>query len=271
MTTMHFGTALRLLRLDAGMSLGELARRIGVSAAYVSRVEHGHDPAPTPDRLGAIARALDLPPLVLVELAAHTGAALAGYLQQVPPASALFLDIARRGLSPSDLAQVQQFIEETFPERGGTATRVRISDLLEPSHVVVGVSGADVAGVVELGVMRWDLPAGLRPPDIVARMLERERQASTALGAGVMVPHVVVDGAPVRAAVVTLARPLKGPTPDGAPVSVAFVLLLPTNGRRHLELLAQVARLASRGVADTLHGIRSAARILSHIEALEAL
>lgn len=47
----QFGAALRLLRVEAGLSLRALAQRIGVSSAYLSRVEHGHDAIPTPDRL----------------------------------------------------------------------------------------------------------------------------------------------------------------------------------------------------------------------------
>ena len=55
---MHFGAALRLLRVDAGVTLRALAERVGVSSAYLSRVENGHDAVPTPDRLADIAAAL---------------------------------------------------------------------------------------------------------------------------------------------------------------------------------------------------------------------
>jgi PTS system nitrogen regulatory IIA component len=254
------------------MSLGELARRIGVSSAYLSRVEHGHDPAPTPDRLAAIARELDLPPLVLVELAAHTGAALAGYLQRAPAASALFLDIARRDLGTVELARVQEFVAHTFPhERGGGAQPPRLSGLLEPSRVVVGVAGASLEDVIEVAVMRWELGERLTGRAVVDALLTRERRHASAIGGGVVVPHAVVKGAPARAAMVTMTAPLDIKPPDGRPVTVAFVLLLPSSGRRHLELLAQAALLASRGVADAVAGVRSASRALSRLEALEAL
>jgi len=72
--TTHFGATLRMLRIDAGLGLGELAARIGVSSAYLSRVEHGHDPVPTHDRVIAIAQALELPPIVLLEIAQGAGA-----------------------------------------------------------------------------------------------------------------------------------------------------------------------------------------------------
>jgi PTS system nitrogen regulatory IIA component len=59
---MHFGFTLRLMRTTAGFSLRELAARVGVSSAYLSRVEHGHDPIPTLDRLASIARCLRVSP-----------------------------------------------------------------------------------------------------------------------------------------------------------------------------------------------------------------
>ena len=65
---MHFGATLRLLRIEAGLGLRELAQRVGVSSAYLSRVENGHDAPPTPDRLATIARILGLSPSVLLEL-----------------------------------------------------------------------------------------------------------------------------------------------------------------------------------------------------------
>jgi ribosome-binding protein aMBF1 (putative translation factor) len=38
----EFGQCLRRLRQDAGLSLREVARRMGVSAPHVSDCEHGH-------------------------------------------------------------------------------------------------------------------------------------------------------------------------------------------------------------------------------------
>lgn len=113
---MHFGATLRLLRVDAGLTLRALARRIGVSSAYLSRVENGHDPAPTPDRLIAIADALGLPRAVMVELAQQAGPAVAGYLDRVPEASTFFLDIARRDFRGPQIARIKAFIDAEFPK-----------------------------------------------------------------------------------------------------------------------------------------------------------
>ncbi len=82
-------------------------------------------------------------------------------------------------------------------------------------------------------------------------------------------PHALGSQLPRAAALVTLARPLREATPDGKPVRLAVVVAGLT-GSRSLELLAQVARLASRGLADELCGITSPERLLHRLEALES-
>lgn len=116
---MHSGATLRLLRVGAGFTLRELARRIGVSTAYLSRVENGHDAAPTPDRLAAIAGVLDVSPQALLQLARQAGAAVAGYVEEVPAAGALFLDISRRRLGPADIARLRAFVDREYPIKKG--------------------------------------------------------------------------------------------------------------------------------------------------------
>ena len=59
------GGTLRRLRLESGISLRDLARRLGVSSAYLSRVEHGLDAVPTPERLEAMAEELGVPAAML--------------------------------------------------------------------------------------------------------------------------------------------------------------------------------------------------------------
>lgn len=264
---MHFGAALRMLRLDAGVTLAELAGQIGVSSAYLSRVEHGHDAPPTPDRLVAIARALDVPPLVLLELAEQSGAAVAGYVERVPVAGSLFLDIARRDLGPTEVARIASFVDREFPrERPTRRAAPRLAELLDPARVILDMVCTDLDDLVHIAVSR--LPGA--GAGLAARVLARERESTSALGAGVIVPHAQVRGATTSAALVTLARPLRIATPDGAPVAVAVVLVSGERPRGHLELLARIARLARRGLATELRGLRSPDRVLSRVAALDA-
>src|SRR5262245_8101459 len=153
---MHFGATLRILRMDAGISLRTLAQAIGVSSAYLSRVENGHDAVPTPDRLVAIAKALDLPPHVVLELGHRVTPFVARYLEPVPSASRLFLEIARRDLRGPDLSRVMAFIDREFPARDSerSVPSPRLSSMLVPERVVRGFSCAHLDDVIDVAAAR---------------------------------------------------------------------------------------------------------------------
>jgi len=270
---MHFGATLRLLRVESGLSLRELATRIGVSGTYLSRVENGHDPTPTPDRLVAIADALGLPRPVLLELARQAGPAVDGYLRRVPEAGSLFLEIARRGLRGPQIARIKAFIDEEFPAAAfGGATKgagVRLADLLPASHVVVGVSCSDLEDLVSVAVTR--LGDDVDAAAVAERLLAREREMPTLLGGGVLVPHATLEGAADAAVLLTLAQPLPLDAPDRGSVRVAFVLVGSPGGRSRLELFARIARLASYDVADELCAAATPEQVRSIIERVESL
>lgn len=265
---MHFGSTLRLLRTDAGLSTRELARRIGVSSAYISRVENGHDPAPTADRLIAVAKVLGLPRVALLELAQQAGPAIDGYLHRVPAAAALFLEVAERDLSAAQIARIRAFVDQEFP-LGARHRPLRLAPLIPPERVVLGFSGASIEDIVAVAATR--LPRSVDARALARQILEREREAPSFLGGGFVVPHAVVSEAPELAVLVILARPLPAPGPDGKAVRVGVVAISPTAGPEHLELLARVARLARDGVADELCAATSAAAARSVVERLESL
>lgn len=265
-----FGAALRLLRIDAGLSLRGLAQRIGVSSAYLSRVENGLDPVPTPDRLVEIARTLRLPAALLLELAQRTGSFVSRYLEDVPAAGALFLEIARLRLSPMQIARLRALVEAEF---GGAPGRepdpLTLSSLLAPERVVLSLSCSDLDDVIDVAAPRL-LPAGkLSARELAERMRERERAAPTLLGGGVAVPHALLKGGPRRAALITLAEPLAVPTPDGEPLRLVLCCLLPMEGTVHLHALAAIARLALRGSLSELPGQRDRAALLQHLRQIE--
>lgn len=267
--TTHFGTTLRMLRTDAGLGLGELAARIGVSSAYLSRVEHGHDPVPTPDRVIAIAQALELPPIVLLEIAQGAGAALASYLERVPEASSLFLEMAARELGAAEIGRIKAFIDRTLPARGSNRRRpARLSDLLAPDRVLVRAVCSDVEDLVSVASTRLSADRA-EARSLVAQLLDREGAASSAMGAGVIAPHAVVSGQPSRAVLVILARPIRARTPDGLPIKTAIVLVEPAGDRAHLERLAHIARLAARGLANVLESARTPDDALRQLGALD--
>lgn len=268
----QFGAALRLLRVEAGLSLRALAQRIGVSSAYLSRVEHGHDAIPTPDRLTAIASALDLPPSILLELGRQAEPLVTRYVERSPAAKALFREIARRNLSDLQLARVKAFLDAEFPVSApwGGAPSPRLGALLTPERVVLRLSCAHLDDVIDVAASRLAAHGGeLGASALAQAILRREHEAPTALGNGVAVPHAIVPGASPAAVIVTLAEPLKVPAPDDVPLRLLVALVCAAGGRAHLELLAQVARLASRGVAAALCAVHDPAELLRQLAQIE--
>ncbi|HVY44808.1 MAG TPA: helix-turn-helix domain-containing protein [Minicystis sp.] len=267
---MHFGATLRLLRTDAGVSLRALASEVGVSSAYLSRVENGHDAVPTPDRLVAIARVLHVPPALLIELAHKVTPVVAAYLERVPAAAALFVEIARRELTGAQIARIKAFVDAEFPREASPAATAsgRLSQLLTPEHVVLRLSCSHFDDLVDVAAARLARAAPPSAAVLAESILRREAEASSAIGEGIAVPHAVVADAPAGAVLVTLARPLRVPTPDGQPLRACLVLRLGKGGADQLALLAQAAKLASPGVARDLE---TAERPEKAIERLEVL
>lgn len=269
----HFGATLRMLRIDAGFSLGALAKKIGVSSAYLSRVEHGHDAAPTTDRLFDIARALGVPPHLLVDLAHKVDPYVGRYLERVPAAGLLFLEIARRDLGPAELARIKAFIDEQFP-RSAALHDVwrsrRLSDHVTPESVVAGLHCGELEDAIDLAAAKLVCPGEpVDAPRVAQAIQTREREAASLLGGGLAVPHAADPRVPRRAAVVTLAEPLVLATPDGAPVRVVVVLYGGAPGQSELELLARVARLAHPTVVDALAQASSELEVLAELARLE--
>jgi PTS system nitrogen regulatory IIA component len=271
--TTHFGATLRLLRVESGLSLRDLARRLGVSGAYLSRVENGLDATPTPARLEAMARELDIPATLLMDLAHRMSPLVVDYVQQVPEAGTLFLEIAHRRLDATQIAELAAVLEERFP-RAKTASRVvlpRLSDIISPDRIILHLACSDIEDVLDVAAGRLADPSVENATLTIALELKkRESEASSAIGGGVAVPRAYVAGAAPAAALITLATPLPYDTPDGEPLRLVIVLL-GAGGSDRLIRLVQIARLAARGLAERLAPMDSAAQILSRLELLEAL
>lgn len=266
-----FGSTLRVLRFDAGLSLRALAREVGVSSAYLSRVENGHDAPPTPDRLVAIAAALELPPNTLVELAQQTAPAITDYMRRVPGAASFFLEVARRNLDADQIARLRAAMDVEF-ERPVAAPVADEAPLLSTSiagRIALDAECADMEEVIARGVELCAHGDHDRAARIVRLIRSREAASSTVLGNGVAVPHAVVADEPASAALVLLREPLLVGDEDPRPVELAVVLLHPTGGREHLQLLAQVARLARFGGAGLLAGLRTPAEVADALARIE--
>ncbi len=83
--------------------------------------------------------------------------------------------------------------------------------------------------------------------DIFSALVAREKLGSTGLGAGIAIPHCrVANCTHALGCLITLDEGLPFDAPDGAPVDILFVLLVPEEAtQEHLDILASLARMLS--------------------------
>ena len=263
---MHFGAALRLLRVDAGISLRGLADRIGVSSAYLSRVENGHDAPPTADRLVALAEAIGVPVSLLVGLTDRVSPTIADYRARVPAANALFHAIAQRDLTTAQLARVQAFLDAEFPVRGVAPTEARVAPLLARGGVVTEVVCTELDDLLDVLASRLARATGVTVSSLARALREREQVAPTMLGAGLAVPHAIVPGVAPTAVLAILRKPLAVDTPDGLPLRAAFGVVHPDERKDLLALLSHLVTLAREDIVDHLVASRDPRRALVWVE-----
>jgi PTS system nitrogen regulatory IIA component len=184
----------------------------------------------------------------------------------------LFLEIARRQCSGPQLARIKAFLQAEFgPMKAAEGNRPLLSSLIGEDCIILRLSCADLEDLIDVAATR--LARAIQRPDastLAARIWERECIASTAIGSGVAVPHALLPKIQPMAVLITLARPLAVETPDGAPLRMAVVCVAPESPRGPLELLAQVARLASQNCAESFCALRSPAEALAQLRQIEA-
>jgi PTS system nitrogen regulatory IIA component len=78
-------------------------------------------------------------------------------------------------------------------------------------------------------------------------LFARERLGSTGLGQAVAIPHGRIKGLKdALGAFVRLAQPVPFDAPDGKPVQLLFVLLVPEQAtEKHLQILSELAQMFS--------------------------
>ena len=122
-----------------------------------------------------------------------------------------------------------------------------ISSLLTPSHVALDVEATTKKGLFEQVGSMLAGDQGLSRGQVLDSLIARERLGSTGLGQGIAIPHGRVKG--LREAVgafLRLRAPIGFDAPDGRPVSLVFVLLVPERATdMHLQILSELAQMFS--------------------------
>lgn len=114
------------------------------------------------------------------------------------------------------------------------------ADLIIPALCVTGKKQAFQTIAEEAAGL---CPAGAN--DIFTALIERERIGSTAIGCGVAIPHIKVEGIKrIYGIMARLQEPVEYEAPDGRPVDLIFLLLAPADSKTtlHLKMLAQISR-----------------------------
>jgi PTS system nitrogen regulatory IIA component len=122
-----------------------------------------------------------------------------------------------------------------------------LTNLFTPDCIALDNSAKNRADAFAAAGELFSRQIGIEADSVVEFLNAREDLGSTALGAGVAIPHGRVKGLkqPV-AAFMRLKNPIEFAAPDGDPVSILIFLLVPEKAtQQHLEILSSIAQLLS--------------------------
>ena len=122
-----------------------------------------------------------------------------------------------------------------------------VGKLLPLSHVLVDLQASSKKRLFEQAGLLFENHDGIARSLVFDSLFARERLGSTGLGQGVAIPHGRIKGLKeALGAFIRLAQPIPFDAPDGAPVTLIFVLLVPEKAtEKHLQILSELAQMFS--------------------------
>ncbi len=141
----------------------------------------------------------------------------------------------------------------------------RLLDFLQEADITIGLEAKTkdeaIKQLVEQLVRTHQL--NTKSKDLFESVMAREREVSTCLGGGLMIPHAeLAEGDSILGVMAISKKPLPFETPDGLPVRCVVLLATPPSERaHHLEVLAALARAigTNPNVREQLFNSRTAA------------
>lgn len=109
-----FGDTIRDLRVAQDLGLRETASKIGISPAYLSRIERGKEPPPRPETIKALAKVLAADPDVLFRLSSATDPEVLDFLHQEPKVMELINYLKDANLSVAAVTELLE-VAKSFP------------------------------------------------------------------------------------------------------------------------------------------------------------
>ena len=113
------GEVLRDARVKADLTLRVLAKKLDITASYISDIENDRR-TPSEDVLQKLADELNLKFDELMSLAGRVGDQAERYMKQHPAAGVLFRRISDRRLPEEDLKKLLTQVDKMGAKKGGT-------------------------------------------------------------------------------------------------------------------------------------------------------
>jgi PTS system nitrogen regulatory IIA component len=147
-----------------------------------------------------------------------------------------------------------------------------LSKLLPAANVILGLEVTSKKRVFEHVGLLFENALGIGRGHVFDALFARERLGSTGLGHGIAIPHGRIKGLREAAgAFVRTKAPIAFEAPDGNPVQLIFVLLVPEKATDlHLQILSELAQMFSdkemRAQLAALLDARDVQRLISEWE-----
>lgn len=139
-----------------------------------------------------------------------------------------------------------------------------LSKLLPEANILLDVEAGSKKRVFEQAGILFENHDGIARAVVFDSLFAREKLGSTGLGQGIAIPHGRIKGLKQAVgAFLRLAAPVPFESPDGRPVSLIFVLLVPEQAtEQHLQILSELAqRFSDRAFRESLSNAADAAAI----------
>ncbi len=123
----------------------------------------------------------------------------------------------------------------------------QIAKILPAANVVVDLEVGSKKRVFEQAGLLFENHHSIARATVYDALFAREKLGSTGLGQGVAIPHGRIKGLKEAiGAFFRLTTPVPYEAPDGQPVGMLFVMLVPeAANERHLQLLSELAQMFS--------------------------
>lgn len=259
-----FGPTIRLLRQAKGISLREMARKLGVSPAFLSQIEAGRQHKIPKARILQVAKMLGVSEAYLLGTAHRIHPDVVEFLRQTPEAAEFLITAVQSGFEAEDFAELREAVKDRsgkgplrrskLPAKGKRKTKTKkkqngtLDSFLDPSLCVTGVRVQNKNRLFQ----RFVKLISKKNKNIVAEELldsfeKRERQAPTSVGGGVAIPHTFLADLehPIIGAI-QLKRAIQYSGGSEEKVKTVFFLVGDEDRPEdHIMTLARIARLCS--------------------------